>query len=76
MDGVRYNGNLIYFNNEWYGIDKKSRLYTCTAARVGYIIAKLFALVAGILSKHLDLKPRFISFLIPDINHLLGVKGN
>ena len=37
-------------------------------------VSLMFALIAGILSKHLDLKPRFISFSIPDINHLLGVK--
>ena len=39
VDGVRYNGNLIYFSNEWYGINKTSRLYTCTAVRVGYTVA-------------------------------------
>ena len=41
MDGVRYNGYLIYFSNEWYGINNTRRLYTCTAARVGYTVALL-----------------------------------
>ena len=41
MGEVRCKHDLSLLALEWYDIDNMSRLYTCTAARVGYIIALL-----------------------------------
>ena len=39
VDGVRYNGYLIYSSNKWYSINNTRRLCTCTAEGWIYCIA-------------------------------------